>query len=90
MHVLKNTRLALCFEQGGLVPLSLEEYISIVCDQLEILPPDMIIERVTGDGAKDDLIAPLWSLKKFVVMNEIDKELLRRNSHQGIKYGLTI
>ncbi len=90
MHVLKNTRLAQVYEQGGLTPLSLEEYVSIVCDQLEILPPDIIIERVTGDGAKDDLIAPLWSLKKFVVMNEIDKELLRRSSHQGKKYNFPI
>jgi len=90
MHVLKNTRLAQIYEQGGLTPLSLEEYISIVCDQLEILPPDIIIERVTGDGAKDDLIAPLWSLKKFVVINEIDKELLRRDSHQGKKYSSVI
>lgn len=66
--------------------LSLEEYTQMVCNQLELLPQDVIIQRVTGDGSKDDLIAPLWTLKKFVVMNEIDKELVRRNSYQGILF----
>jgi radical SAM superfamily enzyme len=45
--------------------------------------PETVIERLTGDGAEDSLIAPLWSKKKLVVQNEIDKELLRRNSYQG-------
>ena len=62
---------------------SLDEYVSLVCDQLELLPASIVIQRLTGDGAKEDLIAPLWSLKKFVVLNEIDKELTRRNSWQG-------
>ena len=54
-----------------------------VCDQLELLPPETVIQRVTGDGLPDELIAPLWSRKKLVVLNEIDKELVRRNSWQG-------
>jgi len=86
LHVLKNTALAKMYERGGFEALTLEEYVSIVCDQLEVLPPDTVIERVTGDGAKDDLIAPLWSLKKFVVINEIDKEMLRRGTYQGSRY----
>lgn len=65
--------------------MSREAYVNTVCDQLEVIPENVIIQRVTGDGAKDDLIAPLWSLKKFCVMNEIDKELLRRNSYQGCR-----
>ena len=53
---------------------------------MELLPPEVIIQRITGDADKEKLIGPLWSLKKFVVMNEIDKELVRRNSFQGIHY----
>ena len=63
-----------------------EEYVSTVVSQLEILPPDTVIERLTGDGAEKDLVAPLWSKKKLVVMNEIDKEFVRRGSVQGSKY----
>lgn len=85
LHILKNTRLAAEYEKSGFDVMSRDEYVKTVCDQLEILPPETVIERVTGDGAKYDLIAPLWSLKKFVVMNEIDKELVRRDSYQGIK-----
>ncbi len=84
LHVLRNTRLADEYENGAFKIMDRELYVKTVCDQLEIMPPETVIERVTGDGAKDDLIAPLWSLKKFVVMNEIDKELVRRNSYQGI------
>ena len=65
----------------------MNEYVKITCDQLEILPPDTVIERVTGDGERKTLLAPLWSLKKTAVINEIDKELYRRGSYQGKKYG---
>ena len=65
--------------------MTLPEYVSVICDQLEVLPQETVIQRVTGDGKKEDLIGPMWSLKKFVVMNEIDKEMVRRNSCQGIK-----
>lgn len=66
--------------------LTLPEYVDIVCDQIESLRPDIIIHRVTGDGKKAELIAPLWTQKKFVIQNEIDKELRRRQSFQGAKY----
>lgn len=58
----------------------------IVCDQLEILPPDTVIGRITGDGMADTLLAPQWSRRKTEVVNEIDKELYRRNSFQGKNY----
>ena len=74
----------LCLD--SIYPFTLEEYVSLVCDQLELMPKETVIQRITGDGKKEDLIAPLWSLKKMVIMNEIDKELLRRNSYQGIYY----
>lgn len=90
LHILKDTVMAKQYLNGDFSLLSLEDYTQIVCNQLEILPQDVIIQRVTGDGSKDDLIAPLWTLKKFVVMNEIDKELVKRNSYQGIKQSNTI
>ncbi len=83
LHLLDNSVLGKEFLQSPFELLSLEEYVSIVCDQLEVLPADIIIERVTGDGLASDLIAPLWTMKKTITANEIDKELLRRNSWQG-------
>ncbi len=85
LHVLKGTPLEIEYQKGGFSVLDRDEYVKIICDQLELLPEDIVIARVTGDGAKEQLVAPRWSLKKFCVMNEIDKELLRRNSFQGIK-----
>lgn len=86
LHILKGTVMAEQYLRGDFNLLTLEDYTQIVCNQLELLPPDVIIQRITGDGSKDDLIAPLWTLKKFVVMNEVDKELVKRNSYQGIRF----
>ena len=83
LHVIKNTKLGDEYEKEPFELLSLAEYVSVVCDQLEVLPADIIIERITGDGIQSDLIAPMWTRKKTVTANEIDKELLRRNSWQG-------
>ena len=63
--------------------LSKDEYINIVCDQIEELDPDIVIHRLTGDGNRDTLIEPLWSLKKVSVLNDIDKCLAKRNTFQG-------
>lgn len=86
LHLLRGTAMAGEYERGEFELLSLEDYVQIVCDQLELLPPEVVVQRLTGDGAKQDLIGPLWSLKKFVVLNEIDKELVRRQSWQGKRY----
>lgn len=83
LHIIRGTRLFDMYGKGLVRPLELEEYVNIVCDQLELFPQETVIERVTGDGAKDTLAAPMWSLKKLCVMNEIDKEMGRRNSYQG-------
>lgn len=83
LHIIRGTRLAEMYERGEFPVMELDEYVSLICDQLEIIPPDVIIQRLTGDGARDSLIAPLWSLKKFCVLNEIDKEMRRRDSCQG-------
>lgn len=86
LHILKGTPMAKDYLNGKFEAMTLESYVNTVCDQLEILSPDITIERLTGDGAPDELIAPLWSMKKFVVMNEIDKEMRRRDSWQGKYY----
>jgi hypothetical protein len=86
LHIMKKTLLGKMYLKHPFKLLTLEEYKDIVCDQLEILRDDIIIHRLTGDAPKDLLIAPKWSLKKFVVMNEIDKEMRRRNTYQGQKY----
>jgi radical SAM superfamily enzyme len=83
LHVLKNTKLAEQYMNKEFSVMEMQEYVETVCDQLELFSEETVIQRVTGDGEKDSLIAPLWSLKKFCVMNEIDKEMGRRNSWQG-------
>lgn len=85
LHVLKNTPLALLYKKKPFHILTKEEYVDIVCDQLELLRPEIVINRITGDPKVSDLIEPHWLIKKFGVLNEIDKELVHRNSYQGIK-----
>ncbi len=85
LHVLRDTVLCDMTERGEYEPLSRDEYVSTVCDQLELLPEDTIIGRVTGDGLADELVCPLWSRRKTEVANEIDKELYRRQSQQGMR-----
>lgn len=85
LHVLKDTKIAKEYEAGEFQVLTRDEYVKIIVDILEILPEDIVLQRLTGDGGKEALIAPLWSLKKFVVLNEIDKEMVRRNCYQGDK-----
>lgn len=86
MHIIKGTALERLYYEKPFHVFELKEYAHLICDQLEIIPPEVVIQRITGDGAKDDLVAPMWSLKKFCVMNEIDKEMERRNTVQGAKY----
>ena len=86
LHILKNTKLNELYEKEKFHILTKEEYVDIVCDQLEYLREDIVINRITGDPIKEDLVEPKWLIKKFCVLNEIDKELQRRNSYQGIKY----
>ncbi len=87
LHVLRGTRMADIYENGEYKPLEKNEYVSLVVDALELLPPDTVVARVTGDGMAEELLAPEWSRKKVSVINEIDKLLYERNSYQGIKFG---
>jgi len=86
LHILKNTALAELYKKEKFHVLTKEEYVDIVCSQLEVLREDIVINRLTGDPNPDDLIEPFWLIKKFGVLNEIDKEMVKRNSYQGIKY----
>lgn len=86
LHILRGTDLAKDYESGIFQALTLEEYASTVVDIIEILPPEMVIHRITGDGPKDLLIAPLWSTNKRNVLNSIMKEFRIRNSYQGKDY----
>lgn len=85
MHVLTDTPLGEIYARGEYQPMSREDYVRVTCDQLERLPADTILGRITGDGMPDDLLAPMWSRRKTEVANEIDKELYRRGTCQGIK-----
>lgn len=85
LHIIRGTALAEMFERGEFEEMSMEDYIETVCDQLEWLYPETLIERLTGDGDRETLVAPLWSRDKKSVLNGIDKELRRRGSVQGCK-----
>lgn len=89
LHIVKDTPLAILYEKHPFPILTKEEYIDIVCNQLELLDAHIVINRITGDPKKEDLITPMWLLKKFCVLNAIDKELKRRDSFQGKKVNST-
>jgi len=73
-------------EQGLVKFLEMDEYVNLVVDSLEMLPPDMVVHRLTGDAPRDLLIGPMWSLRKWEVLNAIDAELERRNTWQGKRW----
>ncbi|SER25141.1 TIGR01212 family radical SAM protein [Streptococcus gallolyticus] len=85
LHLMTSTKMQRDYHEGRLKLLGMEEYVNIICDQLEIIPKNIIIHRITGDAPRDMLIGPMWSLKKWKVLNAIDKEMERRGSYQGCK-----
>ena len=85
LHLMTNTRMQRDYHEGRLKLLSMDEYVQIICNQLEIIPKSIIIHRITGDAPRDMLIGPMWSLKKLEVLNAIDEEMERRGSYQGCK-----
>ena len=86
LHILRGTELETMYDAGLYTPLERDEYISLVAEALELLPPECVIARLTGDGSTDTLVAPLWSKKKTTVINDIDKLLYERSSYQGRLY----
>jgi radical SAM protein (TIGR01212 family) len=90
LMLLKGTVMEKIYEKKPFRFLTMEEYVNITADILEILPEHMIIQRLTGDGYKDIFIAPDWCRNKLKVLNAINQELKRRNSHQGKNYSVTV
>ncbi|MCL2522060.1 MAG: TIGR01212 family radical SAM protein [Erysipelotrichales bacterium] len=86
LFIAKSTKMGLEFQEKGFPILSLEDYVDIVVKQIRLLDPKTVIYRLTGDAPKEQLISPLWSLKKFVVMNEIDKKMRALSAFQGDQY----
>ncbi len=86
LFIIKGTPLEKLYNKEHFHILTREEYVDIVCDELEYLREDIVVNRITGDPDKNKVIEPTWLIKKFGVLNEIDKEMERRNTYQGIKY----
>ena len=84
--VLKNTQLEKIYNKNKFELLNEDEYVNLVCDFLEVLPPTTTIHRIAGNGLNKLLIEPHWIMNKFETLNKIDRTLEKRNSYQGIKY----
>lgn len=83
LYITQDTPLASLYEKEPFPLLSKEQYIDIVCEQLQYLDPKIVIMRITGDPIQSELVAPSWLLKKFCVLNDIDKEMKKRDIYQG-------
>jgi radical SAM protein (TIGR01212 family) len=83
---LQGTALGEMYKRGQFAMLSKEEYVGTVCDILEVLPPEMVIQRLTADGYRDIFLAPAWAANKLEVLNAIDRELEIRDTFQGSNY----
>ncbi len=83
LHILKGTRLAQIYQANPFSILSMEEYIDLIIDCIELLPPEMVIHRITGDGPKSLLIAPMWSANKKLVLNSLTRRFKERAAYQG-------
>ncbi|HOI46954.1 MAG TPA: TIGR01212 family radical SAM protein [Bacilli bacterium] len=86
LHVMKGTMMGRDFMKHPFPMLTLEEYVDITSTQLRYIPKHIVIHRLTGDAPKNLLIAPMWSLKKFVILNEIDKKMRKEHLFQGDLY----
>ncbi|MDE7363101.1 MAG: TIGR01212 family radical SAM protein [Oscillospiraceae bacterium] len=87
LHVLRGTRLHEMYQNGEYTPLEKDVYVDITARQLELLPPETVIERVTGDGDKSLLAAPRWSMDKIAVLGGIDRRLADLDTYQGRRFG---
>lgn len=86
LHVIRGTALAEMYLDGRYTPLTMDEYVDVVTQALTLLPPDTVMGRLTGDGMQSELLAPEWSRKKTVVINNIDKRMHELNLVQGQNY----
>lgn len=86
LHVMKETVMEKQLAQGRFELMDRADYINLVVDQLEVIPEHIVVHRLTGDAPLDLLIGPDWSIKKTAVINDIDKEMVRRDTYQGAKF----
>lgn len=86
LHIIKDTEMSNLYEKTKFHVLTKDEYIDIVIKQLELLDPKIVINRITSDPDKDMLVEPKWLCEKCQLLNDIDKEMVKRNTYQGIKY----
>lgn len=86
LHIIKNTTLADIYEKQPFEILTRDDYIDLVVKQLELLKPEVVVERLTGDPIKENLIAPDWILNKTTILNDIDKLMRKLDTYQGSKY----
>ncbi len=86
LHVLKNTKLCEMYEAGNYIPMEQQVYVKTVIRALELLPQNIVVARITGDGMEEMLVAPQWSRRKIAVINDIDKLMFEENTWQGKKY----
>ena len=86
LHIIKDTEMSNLYEKTKFHVLTKDEYIDIVIKQLELLDPKIVINRITSDPDKEMLVEPKWLCEKCQLLNDIDKEMVKRNTYQGIKY----
>lgn len=90
LHLLKGTPLVKLYEQGKLRFLEKDEYIDLVCEAITLLPESIVIHRLTGDAPRNLIIGPMWSLKKWEVLNDIDKKLNDEELYQGKAFNIEV
>ncbi|MBN1040536.1 TIGR01212 family radical SAM protein [Clostridium botulinum] len=88
LHLMKDTKMVELYESGELQFLSQEYYIKLICKAVSMLPKEMVVHRLTGDAPRDLLIGPMWSLKKWEVLNAIDKTLEDNEIYQGKNFDM--
>ncbi|KIL08405.1 hypothetical protein SR42_05195 [Clostridium botulinum] len=88
LHLMKDTKMVELYESGELQFLSQEDYIKLICKAVSMLPKEMVVHRLTGDAPRDLLIGPMWSLKKWDVLNAIDKTLEDNDIYQGKNFDM--
>jgi uncharacterized protein len=86
LHLMKNTPLVKLYEEGKLRFLEEEEYIEILCESIIMLPKSTVVHRLTGDAPRNILIGPAWSLKKWEILNAIDRKLIEKDLYQGLYF----
>jgi len=86
LHLMKNTPMVKLYEQGRLRFMEADEYVQLVCKAISMLPPDVVIHRLTGDAPRELLIGPMWSLKKWEILNSIDSLMKDNDLYQGKHY----